>query len=61
MVWMNNKILLYGIGNYIQYPVINHDEEEYEKEYIYIHIHKTLSHSAVQKKLTQDTKSIVPQ
>ena len=22
---MNNKVLLYGPGNYIQYPVINHN------------------------------------
>ena len=32
--WMNNKVLLCSIGNYIQYPVINHDEKEYEKEHI---------------------------
>jgi len=31
-----NKVLLYSIGNYIQYPVINHNGKEYEKEYIYI-------------------------
>ena len=29
-----NKILLYSTGNYIQYPVINHKGNEYEKEYI---------------------------
>jgi len=23
--WINNKILLYSTGNYIQYPVINHN------------------------------------
>ena len=23
--WINNKFLLYSTGNYIQYPVINHD------------------------------------
>ena len=23
--WINNKVLLYSTGNYIQYPVINHD------------------------------------
>ena len=34
--WINNKILLYSTGNYIQYPVINHNRKEYEKEYIYI-------------------------
>ena len=35
--WMNNKVLLYSIGNCIQYPVINHNGEEYEKEcYVYV-------------------------
>ena len=29
--WIN-KALLYSIGNYIQYPVINHDGKEHEKE-----------------------------
>ena len=31
---INNKVLLYSTGNYIQYPVINHNGKEYEKEYI---------------------------
>ena len=35
--WIN-KVILYHIGNYIQYPMINHNGKEYEKEYIYIHI-----------------------
>ena len=34
--WINNKVLLYSTGNYIQYPVINHNGKEYEKEYIYV-------------------------
>ena len=34
--WINNKVLLYSTGKYIQYPVINHNGKEYEKEYIYI-------------------------
>ena len=34
--WINYKVLLYSAGNYIQYPVINHNGKEYEKEYIYI-------------------------
>ena len=34
--WMNNKVLLYSTENYIQYPVINHNGKEYEKEYIYV-------------------------
>ena len=29
--WINNKVLLYSTGNYIQYPVINHDEKEKNK------------------------------
>ena len=32
--WINNKVLLHSTGNYIQYPVINHNGKEYEKEYI---------------------------
>ena len=32
---MNNKVLLYSTGNYIQYPVINHNGNEYKKECIY--------------------------
>ena len=34
--WINYKVLLYSAGNYIQYPVINHNGKEYEKEYIRI-------------------------
>ena len=34
--WIN-KVLLYSTGNYIQYPIINHNGKEYEKEYMYIH------------------------
>ena len=36
--WINNKFLLYSTGNYIQYPVINHDGKEYKKECVYIHV-----------------------
>ena len=28
----NNKVLLYSTGNSIQYPLKNHNVEEYEKE-----------------------------
>ena len=35
--WIN-KVLVNGTGNYIQYPVINHNGKEYEKEFIYIYI-----------------------
>ena len=34
--WKNNKVPLYSTENYIQYPVINHNGKEYEKEYIYV-------------------------
>ena len=30
--WINNKDLLYSTGSYIQYPVINHNGKESEKE-----------------------------
>ena len=33
---INNKVLLYSTGNYIQYAVINCNGKEYEKEYIYV-------------------------
>ena len=36
--WINNKVLLYSTGNYIQYPVINHNGKEYEKECVYINL-----------------------
>ena len=32
--WMNNKVLLGSIGNYIQYPVINHNKKEYLSIYL---------------------------
>ena len=35
--WIYNKILLYSTGNYIQYPVINHNRKEYEKVCIYMY------------------------
>ena len=38
--WIDNKILLHITGNYIQYPVINHEGKKYEKECIYIHIYE---------------------
>ena len=34
--WINNKVLLYSSGNYIQYPVIDYNGKEYEKAYICI-------------------------
>ena len=35
--WIN-KVLLYNTGNYIQYPMINHDGKEYGDIYIYVYI-----------------------
>ena len=29
--WMNNKVLPFSTGNYIQYPIINRNGKEYEK------------------------------
>ena len=40
--WINNKILLQSTGNYIQYPVINPNGKEYEKEFMYICITESL-------------------
>ena len=37
--WINNKVLLYSTGNYIQRPVISHNGKEYEKECVYICIY----------------------
>ena len=36
IVGINNKVPLYSTGNYIQYPMINHNGKGYEKEYICI-------------------------
>ena len=32
--WINNKVLPYSTGNYIQYPVINHNGKEDKRECI---------------------------
>ena len=41
--WINNKVLLYSTGSYIQYPMINHNGKEYEKSiytyYTYVYIY----------------------
>jgi len=50
--WINNKVLLYSIGNYIQYPVINHNRKE--KIYIY----KT-EYFAIWQKLTHFKSTIL--
>ena len=36
--WINSKVLLYSTGNYIQYPVINHNAKEYFLKRIYIYV-----------------------
>ena len=35
---MDQQVLLYSVGKYIQYPVKNHNGKELEKEYIYIYV-----------------------
>ena len=35
--WIKNKVLLYSTGNHIQYPVINRNGKEYEKECIHMY------------------------
>ena len=36
--WINNKVLMYTTGNYIEYPVINHNGKEYlRKVGIYVY------------------------
>ena len=42
-MWIKSKVLLYSIGNSIQYPVIKHNGKEYEKVYIYVYIYVTES------------------
>ena len=54
MEWINNKVLLYKTGNYIQYPVINHNGKEYEKQCVcvYICIYRKWKHLTILQKLT---------
>ena len=40
--WINSKVLLYSIRKYIQYPLINHNGKEYEKEYTYMCLTESL-------------------
>ena len=51
--WINNKILLYRTGNYIQYPVINQNGKEYVKEYIHICLTESLWYSRNQHIMNQ--------
>ena len=52
---INNKVLLYSTGNYIQYPVVNHNGKDYEKNGLYMCV--CMNHLAVQQKFTQHCKS----
>ena len=36
IAWINNKVLLYSMGSYIQHPVINRNGKESEKECTYV-------------------------
>ena len=47
--------LLYSTGNYIQYPVVNHNGKDYEKNGLYMCV--CMNHLAVQQKFTQHCKS----
>ena len=38
MECINNKVLLFSIGNHSQYLMINHNGKEYKKECIYIYM-----------------------
>ena len=40
--WINNQVLLYSTGNYIQYPVINHNGKQYEKKNVCMCITESL-------------------
>ena len=57
--WISSKVLLYSTGDYIQYPVLNHNGKEYEKVYVYMYIH--MNHFPVQQKLTLHCKSTILQ
>ena len=37
--WISNKVLLYSIGNYIQYPMINNNGKEYNKKNVCVYIY----------------------
>ena len=37
MRWVKSKVLLYSIGNYIQYSVTSHNGKEYEKTSTYMY------------------------
>ena len=53
------QVQLYSTGNYIQYPVTNHNGKEYERKYICIICIR--GYCAVQKTLTQHCKLTILQ
>ena len=64
--WIKKKVPqgLTHTGDYIQYPVINHNGKEYIKKEcvcVCVYIYIKLNHFAVQKKLTQHCKTIILQ
>ena len=36
--WINNRVQLYNMGNYIEYPVIKHNGKEYLFKRIYVYL-----------------------
>ena len=40
--WINNKVLMYSTGNYIEYPKINHNGKEYFKKNVHKYITESL-------------------
>ena len=60
--WIKNKVLLYSTGNYIHYPVVNHNGKECEKNMcMHVCIYIYMNHFAEQQKLTQHCKSSIIQ
>ena len=56
--WLNHKLLLYGTGDHVQSPGINHSGKKNKKEYIYIYVYNIeLSCFAGEQKLIQRYKS----
>ena len=57
--WINNRVLLYSTGNYIQSPGTDHDGRNIKKEYIYRFKNIYLSYFAVQQKLAHYKSTIL--
>ena len=59
---MNNQVLLYSTGHYIQHLVTNHSGKEYEKENTHTHTHKyKYTHTSESLCCTPETNNIVNQ